>query len=817
MSRTAWMAQRAALAFALMVGFYALGIAIAAALLWIPYAEAAYTSRIHPKIALACLVGAGTILWALVPRRDRFEAPGPRLDEANAPGLFALVREVAETTRQELPAEAYLLNEANAFVTQRGGVMGFGSRRVLGVGLPLLQALTLPELKAVIAHEFGHYAAGDVGLGPWVYKTRAAIGRTLEGLRDSWISAPFRLYGRLFLKLTQAVSREQEFLADELAARLAGRKAISSGLLLTASLPSAYTAYLEQEVTPVLRAGLLPPIASGFVDFVQSDAARASAYRETRSALEQDEAGEFDSHPPLKVRIDALERLNEADEHPGSMEAAAPLLREPDALARQLAEHVFGQEAISNLAPVDWPGVAEHVYLKSWRATVQAEAAWLDKFTADSIPAVPETLLAVVPVWRTDAGVEADEEARLRRGQAALACAIGVLLHEAGWRPDTAPGRPVTLWRDGLSYDPFQAVEALISGWMSADDWASSCKEIGVTGRRLVESSSAASAASEPARSTDGHSTPKAFPSLHRPKSDALYSIDQLGSHPERWATAPVQELADLLAFHSASLVHQRFADVYAVPLRQLHDLFERRATPEERLRCLQAVADAVDRLSRGSDLRDAGAALSRFLYDPDLLIATTAALNLAAVYAPQADEPMSGVASIASMASQGLNHKRRAAWLAGLVALGDERVLSVVDGCWKLVSPAGWNVLARNGIGTQPSPAMVEFFLRWAETAVGDTQGERSLGSAFAGLINLANRAGSADADGNEVGLIEIDRALPAWTSPVDSVIKIRKRWTKEAVGRVIESRLRAVAEREQEPRVAGQVLTAWGLDAMS
>jgi len=125
--------------------------------------------------------------------------------------------------------------------------------------------------------------------------------------------------------------------------------------------------------------------------------------------------------------------------------------------------------------------------------------------------------------------------------------------------------------------------------------------------------------------------------------------------------------------------------------------------------------------------------------------------------------------------------------------------------------------VLARNGIGTQPSPAMVEFFLRWAETAVGDTQGERSLGSAFAGLINLANRAGSADADGNEVGLIEIDRALPAWTSPVDSVIKIRKRWTKEAVGRVIESRLRAVAEREQEPRVAGQVLTAWGLDAMS
>ena len=259
--------------------------------------------------------------------------------------------------------------------------MGFGSRRVLGVGLPLLQALTLPQLKAVIAHEFGHYAAGDVGLGPWVYKTRAAIGRTLEGLRNSWVSAPFRLDARLFLKLTQAVSREQEFLADELAVRLAGRKAISSGLLRTASLPSAYAAYLEQEVRPVLRAGLLPPIASGFVDFVQSDAARASAHRERESALEQNEAGEFDSHPPLKVRIDALERLNEADEHPDNGEAAAPLLHDPDALARELAGHVFGRDAISNLAPVDWPGVAEHVYLKAWRSSVQAEAAWLGKFT----------------------------------------------------------------------------------------------------------------------------------------------------------------------------------------------------------------------------------------------------------------------------------------------------------------------------------------------------------------------------------------------------------------------------------------------------
>ena len=81
-----------------------------------------------------------------------------------------------------MPTEVYLVADVNAFVTTRGGFMGFGSRRVMGLGLPLLQTLGVRELRAVLAHEFGHYHGGDTKLGPWIYKTRAAIGRTLQGL-----------------------------------------------------------------------------------------------------------------------------------------------------------------------------------------------------------------------------------------------------------------------------------------------------------------------------------------------------------------------------------------------------------------------------------------------------------------------------------------------------------------------------------------------------------------------------------------------------------------------------------------------------------
>jgi heat shock protein HtpX len=122
-----------------------------------------------------------------VPRPDRFEKPGPQLTPSTAPEIFALIDGVAAATSQPRPSEVYLLNDVNAWVTQRGGMMGFGSRRVMGVGLPLVNSLTRAELQAVIAHEFGNYVGGDVGLGPWIYKTRAAIARTMAGLDQSYL------------------------------------------------------------------------------------------------------------------------------------------------------------------------------------------------------------------------------------------------------------------------------------------------------------------------------------------------------------------------------------------------------------------------------------------------------------------------------------------------------------------------------------------------------------------------------------------------------------------------------------------------------
>jgi Zn-dependent protease with chaperone function len=293
------LAARAVTALVLMVGFYVLAIGISVALLWIPYAEAVYVGRIHPKLALACVLGAGAVLWAIVPRPDRFEPPGPQLTRVSAPALFRLIDQVARSTAQVPPAEVYLLNDVNAWVSQRGGVMGFGSRRVMGVGLPLLAQLTPAELAAVVAHEFGHYVSGDVGLGPWIYKTRAAIIRAVAATDETWLAAPFRAYAQLFLKTTLAVSREQEFVADRTAAHVAGSQAAKSALARVAALAPAYSAYLETEVTPVLHAGFLPSLATGFSKYVRQPRIAAFMERSASDATASATPDDYDTHPPM--------------------------------------------------------------------------------------------------------------------------------------------------------------------------------------------------------------------------------------------------------------------------------------------------------------------------------------------------------------------------------------------------------------------------------------------------------------------------------------------------------------------------------------
>jgi Zn-dependent protease with chaperone function len=483
---------RAVLALGLMIGFYGLALGLAITLLWLPYAEVTYAHRIHPKLALGCLVGAAIILWSLLPRRDRFEAPGPQLQPATHPKLFAMLRGVASATKQEMPAEVYLVGDMNAWVAHRGGTMGMGAQRVMGLGLPLLQTLTVSELRAVLAHEFGHYHGGDTKLGRFVYQTRAAIGRTLANLGEhgSILQLPFLWYGRLFLRVSHAVSRRQELAADQLAAQVAGARPLAEGLKKIHAAAPAFGFYWSNEVAPVLRAGFVPPLADGFEQFVTGEIGQKALAAGREQSLVEGEGDVFDTHPPLHERIKALEGLPPG-QNPADEPLALMLLSDPHALEPALITAALPPADETRLAPIAWSEVGERVYQPLWQEEAKGAAAHASPVRVDALAERASALSDTLGAKLLPGGAAAPAEARQLRGNFTLGAALAVALSQAGWATEAPPGEPVTLKSTSGSLDPFATVQALVKGKLGAEAWAQQCEHLGIADLELLSATAA--------------------------------------------------------------------------------------------------------------------------------------------------------------------------------------------------------------------------------------------------------------------------------------------------------------------------------------
>jgi Zn-dependent protease with chaperone function len=463
-----------------MVGFYVFAISIVALLLVLPYLEYRVVGRVEGRLGAFALLGAGAIIWAIVPRWDRFDDPGPRLTEVEHPRLFAALRQVARDTGQAMPSEIFLVAQLNAWVAQRGGFMGFGSRRVMGLGLPLLEALSVRQFRAVLAHEFGHYYGGDTRLGPWIYKTRAAIERTLQGLRhhSTALATPFQWYGQGFLRITHAVSRQQEFTADALAARTVGARPLVEGLRALHGSDPAFSAYWSQEVAPMLQLGARPPIAAGFRRFIEVPRVRSAMAESVEHEMAEGQAGPYDTHPCLRDRVAAVASLPPGDEASNDPPAFS-LLERTDELEARLLEFLGGKKAPA-LAPVDWADAGDRVWLPFWRAQAGHHAGALAGLTPSGLMDHANDLAGLA----TRLGlVKGGEDVGEHHGQGAawvIGIAMATALHDQGWRLHTPPGEPVTLERDGSTVRPFALMHDLGTGELPPAEWLALCLRHGL-------------------------------------------------------------------------------------------------------------------------------------------------------------------------------------------------------------------------------------------------------------------------------------------------------------------------------------------------
>jgi Zn-dependent protease with chaperone function len=454
------------------VGFYALGLGLAAALLWVPWTQLQYAGNLDPSAYLAAIAG-GWILWGLRPRSTTTAPSGTQLDRAAHPALRALIDEVASQTRQPPPDEVLLVIDANAFTYVRRHFWR-PAQRVIGIGLPIVSWLDPEALKAVIAHEIGHHLGGDVWLGPWLWRTRRSIADTLDHLEGSnfWLDLPFALYARMFMRRSLEVSRAQELYADRVAAQAVGADAAARALAIIERRAQLWHVYFWNEVAPVLGAGYMPPLVQGFALF---EANRPLAER-CQAAPEQlvvgASASAYDTHPTLAQRLEALACPEpDTSNNQTSLGLLKDLAHVEDLAVRSVLAGPQGR-----LERIDWCDVASRVWLPNWRTRLRASPALLQL-----TPKRLSLAAAALDDWaaRTRIGVSMlSPEADRRRTMHLFGTWLAVALADAGFKVTAPPGAVVRATRGDAVLEPFNAIRALVEGTVSSSDWQAQCEAL---------------------------------------------------------------------------------------------------------------------------------------------------------------------------------------------------------------------------------------------------------------------------------------------------------------------------------------------------
>ncbi|WP_326738354.1 M48 family metallopeptidase [Streptomyces sp. NBC_01022] len=378
---------RAGHALVLLAGFYLLSLILLVALGALDWAAFTWTTGpVALKLSVLSIVLAIPIargaLMLRTPKGDGMA--GLPVDESAEPRLWATVRELAQSIGTRAPDEILLTGEVNAAVGEDTRFLGLvGGRRRLYIGLPLMAGLSEAQLRAVLAHEMGHYGNADTRLGAITARGRIQVIRTIghfqersdksvakerarqeekaakavangrkakevhtagAGISYRAMAAVYTAYAKLYIRATLSGARRAELAADAAAARIAGREATASALRELPALHEAHDFYMAAYATLGVGAGLLPPPGQVFGGVRQLLAARTDELDELRRRLPSQPSSPYDSHPSIAERVALIEALPDDRRAAEGRDSALLFLRDPDATFTALEGAVLSEQ-----------------------------------------------------------------------------------------------------------------------------------------------------------------------------------------------------------------------------------------------------------------------------------------------------------------------------------------------------------------------------------------------------------------------------------------------------------------------------------------
>jgi Zn-dependent protease with chaperone function len=243
---------------------------------------------------------------------------GRELTKEEAPQLFSMLEQMQQRL-QAAPIHHVLVTEDfNAAIAQcpRFGLFG-GYRNYLVLGLPLMYAVSGEELRAIIAHEYGHLAGGHGKLSRWIYRQRMTFDVLYEHARvrrddnmvNGLIAGLLDGFAPYYNAYTFVLSRQNEYEADAMSREIAGAEAAASALIRIGLLsdwlhgifwPKLYDQVKQHENPPVMPFVAMRKLLAMTMD--------EWATKDKLLAAWKVESDVYDTHPCLNERLTALDQ-----------------------------------------------------------------------------------------------------------------------------------------------------------------------------------------------------------------------------------------------------------------------------------------------------------------------------------------------------------------------------------------------------------------------------------------------------------------------------------------------------------------------------
>ncbi|KIT17630.1 M48 family metallopeptidase [Jannaschia aquimarina] len=253
------------------------------------------------------LIGAGLYM---LPRRGRM--PRGTRGRDTMPATFELLDRIAAAVGARGADRLLVLDDINAFIAQVRG------QTLLGMGGILWRASSPDQRIAILAHEFAHQINDDprrLGLTAlagsilhrWLDLTEP--GHDADPVSDI-VTVPLAFASegliRLLTRLTYGDSQHAEYLADAIAARVAGADATASALRLMLTAPEAGRCMRGFYGPETPRGMEWVDIVAAALRDVPGDR-RQALFREAEAQLHSVD----ESHPPTSLRLRFLSGLSE--------------------------------------------------------------------------------------------------------------------------------------------------------------------------------------------------------------------------------------------------------------------------------------------------------------------------------------------------------------------------------------------------------------------------------------------------------------------------------------------------------------------------